>query len=407
MAGWMHQQRMAGWLGKMLVALSLATSCGVQAEGTVYPSTSPATVRGAFEFSYTYDRPSNPPWFPTLQSECEANAAYVSGLRDVYAGAYCSETHLEPENVAGYWIQTIVLPNWPNVVNRETAAVPTRATCPSGYGNGTYIWDETTTPRTMVVICSRSGNSCPDNSTPDQPTNPTICTCNTGYAPDAAKTSCVPVATCPIDPLPGLPKDDACAQSLNDGKGVDIRHQCPDITDDMKKGVECLAKKIAAFYPPITYSGPSATIRNKAYQKHLSDVYDKSEEIAGTDWTDAEKQACAAVFSDVDKEMKWHKIKAGPSKKGDQAPHVKGEAIDIPEDVSKALIERCTKTSIKALVTTYFPGCIKCQHIPLVTGNVEDYINSAVINPPACNLEWGGLFKNNYDPIHFQLPQKK
>jgi len=175
----------------------------------------------------------------------------------------------------------------------------------------------------------------------------------------------------------------------------------------MKKGVECLAKKIAAFYPPITYSGPSATIRNKAYQKHLSDVYDKSEEIAGTDWTDAEKQACAAVFSDVDKEMKWHKIKAGPSKKGDQAPHVKGEAIDIPEDVSKALIERCTKTSIKALVTTYFPGCIKCQHIPLVTGNVEDYINSAVINPPACNLEWGGLFKNNYDPIHFQLPQKK
>jgi hypothetical protein len=30
-----------------------------------------------------------------------------------------------------------------------------------------------------------------------------------------------------------------------------------------------------------------------------------------------------------------------------------------------------------------------------------------VINPPACNLEWGGLFKNNYDPIHFQLPQKK
>lgn len=263
--------------------------------------------------------------------------------------------------------------------------------------------------------------SCPANST-----GTTTCTCNTNYVPDATGTSCVhctppavfdtatgqcgpppPPPCTAIDAIPPLPKDDACAQSLNDGKGVDIRHKCPEITEDMKKGVECLAKKIAAFYPPITYSGPSATIRNKAYQKHLSDVYNQSEEIAGTDWTDAEKQACAARIADVDKEMKWHKIKAGPSKKGDQAPHVKGEAIDISEDVANALIERCTKTNVKAYVTTYFPGCIKCQHIPLVTGNVEDYINSAVINPPACNLEWGGLFKNNYDPIHFQLPQKK
>ena len=118
---------------------------------------------------------------------------------------------MNPVNFSGYWFVSIAFPNWLDwksemIVETETQTVHTRAVCPSGYGGGAYVWDETNSPRTMVVICSRSGNSCPANSTPDQPTSPTSCTCDTGYQPDSTKTSCVqPQCVAPnvIDPKTG------------------------------------------------------------------------------------------------------------------------------------------------------------------------------------------------------------
>jgi len=78
---------------------------------------------------------------------------------------------------------------------------------------------------------------------------------------------------CPIDPLPPIPTDDSCAQSLHAGSGVDVRAACPQISDTLKSQLQCFANKIIATNvtakPSISYSGPTATIRNVNYQTHL------------------------------------------------------------------------------------------------------------------------------------------
>jgi hypothetical protein len=164
--------------------------------------------------------------------------------------------------------------------------------------------------------------------------------------------------------------------------------------------MQCLANKLAALSPPIPYDGPSSTIRTKAYQQHLLDIWDASEKIKKL--TAAKKQACAAVIADVKVQMEHHGIEFKPSGQKEAAPHVQGIAFDIPKSIATALVERATMTKVKTIIATHFPGCISCQRIPLVTGNVQDYINSAAVNPPACNLDWGGSFG---DIVHFQLQQ--
>lgn len=226
----------------------------------------------------------------------------------------------------------------------------------------------------------------------------TPCACDTGYKFDAAGTSCV--STCSVDPLPKPPPpfSDACSNSLEKGRGVDIDNACAaGLTPDMKDGAQCVADKIHALAIP--YTGPSATIRTEAYQDHMLDVWNKSEEIKNKDdWLPGEKQACAAVITDVNNEMGWHGIDSTPSSSEDLAPHVLGRAIDIPRNVAKTLIAQVTNT-------TFVANCIVCLPLPVITGDVQDYVNSSRINPPACNLNWGGRFKKpRPDPVHFQLP---
>jgi len=255
-----------------------------------------------------------------------------------------------------------------------------------------------------AITCPR--NVCPANSTGAPEANPTSCTCDTDYAPDAAKTSCV--SACPIAPLPDLPKDDLCTQSLDKGAGKDVDGACPPLNAKLTAWngeMKCFADKVHALGIP--YKEPSATIRTEAYQQHLLDVYKKSLNIA--DLSDAEKQVCSGVIADVNAQMDHHKITFPPSSKGSVAPHVKGIAFDIPENVAKALKARVTMTQVKASIATHHPGCISCLHIPLVTGDVQDYIDSAMPNPPACKLDWGGRFVNpvtkKTDIVHFQLQQ--
>jgi hypothetical protein len=268
---------------------------------------------------------------------------------------------------------------------------------------------------------------CPDHSTGTPAINPTICTCDAGYVPDTTQTSCVLpacpahasgtpcacdagykfdaagtncVSTCPVDPLPKPPPpfSDACSNSLEKGRGVDIDNACAaGLTPDMQDGVKCVSDKIHALAIP--YTGPSATIRTEAYQNHLLAVWNKSEEIKNKDdWLPGEKQACAAVITDVNNEMGWHGIDSPPSSSEDLAPHVLGRAIDIPRNVAKTLIAQVTNT-------TFVANCIVCLPLPVITGDVQDYVNSSRINPPACNLNWGGRFKKpRPDPVHFQLP---
>lgn len=231
--------------------------------------------------------------------------------------------------------------------------------------------------------------ACPDHA------SGTPCACDAGYKFDAAGTSCI--SSCPVDPLPKPPFDGdtnpACTASLEEGAGKDVDHKCPDLTPDMVKGASCLADKIHALAIP--YTEPSGTVRTEAYQKHFQDIWKKWIEIQGLK-TSAEKQACAATIADVTNEKARHGIKYEPSDDGDDAPHVLRRAIDIPADVADAMIAKVPMTTVSML-----PGCFSCTIT--LTGDVENYVNSATVNPPACDLRWGGQF-TPVDRVHFQLP---
>jgi hypothetical protein len=165
----------------------------------------------------------------------------------------------------------------------------------------------------------------------------------------------------------------------------------------MQKQAQCLADKIHALGQ--AYTGPSATVRTAAYQKHLLEVWNKSIEIENKDLSDEEELACAAVIANAENEKDWHKIKSDPSSKGSEAPHVLGKAIDIPMGVVDALKARVSNTTFVTIT-----GCIFCIPIAVTTiGDIQDYVNSATVNPPACNLKWGGRFRR-IDDVHFQLP---
>lgn len=245
--------------------------------------------------------------------------------------------------------------------------------------------------------------ACPDHAsrkTPDA-----SCVCDDGYKFDDTGTKCVP--KCPVDPPPKPPfegdTNPACTASLEKGKGKDVDDACPPLnklneqmTEPNGGQLQCLADKInkLALSPP--YTVPSATIRTEAYQEHLLDIWKKWKFIDKL--TNAEKQVCGAVIDDVANELRDHGLDAPPSKRKSYAPHVQGIALDIPRGVAKAMVAKLTNaTVVVPLPLTCALGfCLPMQvHIR----DVQDYVNSPVLNPPACDLLWGGRF----DKVHFQL----
>lgn len=232
----------------------------------------------------------------------------------------------------------------------------------------------------------------------------TFCTCDADFEPDPAKTSCVP-NDCPVKPLKNPPFSDACSTSLEAGKGEDVNNKCGRLRDDMDKAASCIADKIKALSTPkVDYSNPSATIRTEAYQNHLLEIWTKSQQfdtiMNGFVYTLETKQACAASYASVLAEKQSHGIDAQPSSSGKEAPHVERRAIDVPRKIAKALIKQVT-----IYATTFYKVNGKTKSKRVVVSDVEDYIHSATVNPPACdaNIGWGGNFKK-YDPVHFQLP---
>ena len=207
-------------------------------------------------------------------------------------------------------------------------------------------------------------------------------------------------ANCPIDPLPELPKGDLCTDSLEQGAGVDVNKACPDLEPEMEKQAQCLANKISRLGLSVPYTGPGATVRTTAYQQHFVDVWKWKTKIDkdSPTWSDTEKQACAPIVAKVEAEMAKHKIVGKPSNSGDQAPHVQRKAIDIDEAVVDAMDAKVSETTF--IVPLY---CLFCPPgYPVYIGDVQDYVNNALLNPPPCNLRWGGRFRN-YDGVHFDI----
>ncbi|MDD5056772.1 MAG: hypothetical protein PHQ60_02790 [Sideroxydans sp.] len=243
-------------------------------------------------------------------------------------------------------------------------------------------------PQTVKVIVKAG---CPEHASGSP------CACDEGYKFNKENTQCV----CFIDPLPDIGKD-KCTQALESGSSATIQRDCPPLnkklTDPPNGQIQCLADKIHAL--GIAYNGPTATIRTEAYQKHFVEVWAKWVEIRDAALSDAQKLACADVIANVKREKEEiHGLDSPPSTKGNNAPHVLGNAIDISRSVAAALKVRATTTTRAPI----FRGCIACTFVTITNG-VQDYVNSAVVNPPACKLKWGGTFIP-VDDVHFQLQQ--
>jgi hypothetical protein len=261
-----------------------------------------------------------------------------------------------------------------------------------GYLDCVYLYSTT---RANIII----GTAVPVITCPDPAVNPAV-----KYAFNTDTRMCertVPDATCPIDPLPELPAGDNCTNSLEKGAGKDVDKACPDLTPEMQKQAQCLADKINKLALTPAYNGSSATIRTEAYQKHFVDIWKWHKDIVKQQkyWTAAQQQVCAPTVAKVEAELAKHGIDAPPSNKGSKAPHVLGNALDIPRGVRDALMAKVTNTTFLLPVNC----TVFCMEIPVYIGDVQDYVNSTLVNPPACNLRWGGRF-TPYDPVHFQLP---
>ncbi|MGA7594572.1 MAG: hypothetical protein WCA64_05180 [Gallionella sp.] len=251
------------------------------------------------------------------------------------------------------------------------------------------------------------GSVCPPNSTDTPTTNPSACTCNDKYQPDPSGQRCVPVSECSIKPLKDLPSDDACAQSLEAGHGVDVRGECQSLDKRLTGNdgqLQCFANKIAAINvtanPTIPYSGPTATIRNPAYQAHLQDVWDTM--IKLNNLSDPAKiNACKLLRDNVIAEKGCDSSdscgdKCTPGshcldyRPPDSTNHSAGTSFDVSRSTINGLLSELTPlphTPMTAL-----------QKLQIQRTVIADWLAS----PTACNLFWGGNWLHP-DYVHFQL----
>jgi hypothetical protein len=176
---------------------------------------------------------------------------------------------------------------------------------------------------------------------------------------------------CPIKPLSDDYKKDACAASLEEGRGTDVRGACPTLTDDTKNQERCLAKKITQLGIP--YSGPTATFRPVVYQNHLREVWQKWLELGKIEDPEVLK-TCSSVIAQVKAEKDdTHGLDYPPAP---DSNHTNRTAFDI------------SRTTIKELM----------NRVSTEWDDVQTYVDA----PPACHLRWGGRF-GRPDRVHFEL----
>jgi hypothetical protein len=228
-------------------------------------------------------------------------------------------------------------------------------------------------------------------------------------------TGTIKVPGCSVSELKELPADDACAQSLDAGLGVDINGKCPKLDDRLtgENGqMQCFADKIAATNatasPQIPYAGPTATIRNAAYQAHLQDVWDTMKELNKSE--NINNEACRPLREKVvaekgcDSSGKCPVVTPGTPRcmagshcidyrPPDYSNHIAGTAFDVSNDTINGLLNELTPLPPAPMTPL--------QKLQAQRVWVADWL----AKPTACNLYWGGNFTDpGPDYIHFQLP---
>jgi D-alanyl-D-alanine dipeptidase len=243
--------------------------------------------------------------------------------------------------------------------------------------------------------------ACPVNST-----GTVTCTCNDPYVPDSTGTSCVPASTCLVPKLKDLPADDACAKSLDKGRGKDVDGKCLPLNPALPGQIQCFADKIAATNitarPTIPYTGPTAQYRNDAYQAHLKDIWDRMIELNKDE--NRNNQACLPRREKViaEKGCDSNRGCAGECVPGSHcirnipatsSNHTQGTAFDVSWGTINGLLDELTPRPPAPMTPQQ---TIQAQRI---------WIADWLARPTACNLYWGGNFdKPTPDFIHFQLP---
>lgn len=202
---------------------------------------------------------------------------------------------------------------------------------------------------------------------------------NVAHSPALTPTPPIPppAVYCPIDDL--LPKPaDACSVELEATFGL-VRatgSACPSspvISDPL--GEPCLRSKLAA--QGVAYAGPTSTYRTLGYQHHLMDLWGKYQQH-NLPMTAAVYQACTARRDIVMAEQNGppapgHRLGYEPQGRS----HV-GNAFDINGVTVDALEQAVT--------------------------NVQAHLDQSSPGDAACNLEWGGGYKNP-DKFHFVTKQ--
>lgn len=237
--------------------------------------------------------------------------------------------------------------------------------------------------------------ACPANATTATPP----CTCKAGFEPDSAGTSCVPVDTCPVPALKPLPEDAACAQVLENISAIQAQKDaaCGALTDKLKTGMACFRDKLAGISPAIPLKITS-DVRDVAYQEHLRDIWDNMQALVKLMKNDPDMQtACATRRAEIAAEkgcdnagpctscydesatQRSHCLIGRPANPNlNDAQHTLGNAFDVSRYVT-----------------------INPLQAALGARNPPQTISQFLDAPTNCNLNWGGTFTDNYDPIHF------
>lgn len=265
--------------------------------------------------------------------------------------------------------------------------IPAAVSCPAPPSGSPYIFNPSTgfCERAEVPLCPAHASDTP-------------CTCDAGYQFDAAGTSCV--SSCPqVGALTAPPFNDACAEVLENIGSTQAQKDaaCGALTPALQAGKACFEGKLAGMSPAIPMK-ITGDIRSVAYQAHLREIWKKMQVLVKLMKNDPAMQtACAVRRAEIAAEkgcdkagpctscfaesatQRSHCLKGRPAKPSpNDAQHTQGNAFDVSEYY--------TITPLQDVLGARNPP-----------QTIQQFLDA----PINCNLNWGGMFTDNYDPIHF------
>lgn len=214
-------------------------------------------------------------------------------------------------------------------------------------------------------------------------------------------------STCPVTALTALPFNDACSQALENLNSTQAQKDaaCGTLSQAMQNGNACLSERLSRTNNPATATPIpmriTGGIRSLAYQAHLREIWDRMEDLVELEDDPVKHAACATRRAEIAAEkgcdnagpctscyaesatQRSHCLNGRPARPNpNDAQHTRGNAIDVSR----------TRTIIP------LQAALAARRPPETVQQFLDASSSSY--PNGCNLNWGGTFTNNYDPVH-------